>query len=171
MRSTENWKGILTLDKGVLNARADRLKKRLGLSQTQLKRITQQQPYILSIPLDSDTGLEQKIDYIQNRLLLDNEALRNLVVHIPRVLLIGKDDLGSKLDWLQEVLMLDGNESVKVITRCPDILALQIRVLNKRVSWLKNRLNLNDNEIKKIIQSQPTILNITSESETGLLQR
>ena len=172
MYLTKNWIDVLSLDKGVLEARADRIRKRLGLSDTQLKKITQQQPYILSIPLDSDNGLEQKIDYMQNRLLLDDEALRNFVIHIPRVLLISKDDLGSKLDWLHEVLMFDGKESAKVINKYPDIvLRLDIGILNERVGWLKKCLNLMNKEIKKIILSQPTILGITGlESKFDYLQ-
>jgi len=86
---------ILTREIGVLEKRVSWLKKRLG-----------------------DKGLAPKIDYLQNRLLLDDNSLRKLYITAPALMYLNvEDNIEPKLDWIQERLALDQNDLSTMIKR------------------------------------------------------
>ena len=65
--------------------------------------MTQNQPHILG-----RTNLATKLDYLQTRLLLDDNSLRKLILRALHILPLSMEkNIAPKLDWLQQRLDLD----------------------------------------------------------------
>ncbi|KAL7542910.1 hypothetical protein ACHAXR_012758 [Thalassiosira sp. AJA248-18] len=156
---------ILTLDVGVLEERANWLQQRLDLEDgtNQLKKIVQQQGILGK---RTDTNLGPTLDYLQTRLLLDNNSLKKLVLLAPHILGCSiEENIEPKLDWLQERLALNDIQLGKMISRQPYTLGCSITDnLAPTLYWLQQRLSLDDSTISKIIQSNPQIMHLNIES-------
>ena len=151
---------ILTLDIGILDERANWLKNRFSLTENQIKKITQLQPMILGRPSESDGGLASKIEYLQKRLpLLNDAALGKLIQRRPQIIGISiSENIEPTLVWLQQRLLLDDVALSRLIILSPGPLTLSIPDnMEPKLDWLQQRLSLTDDELSKLIQRLPAL--------------
>lgn len=150
---------ILTLDIGILDERAKWLKIRLSSTDNEIKKMIQSQPTILGRPSESDTGLASKIDYLQNRLLLENISVKKLIQRLPSILGMSiSENMEPKLDWLQQRLSLTDDDLSKMIQRLPALFAYNIHTnMEPKLDWLQQRLSLTDEQLSKVLQRLPSL--------------
>jgi hypothetical protein len=103
------------------------------------------------------------LDYLQERLLLDDATLSKTVKRFPSALGLSiSDNLEPKLDWLQKRLNLDEAQLGKLILKAPSILNLSIPDnLEPKLNWLQGRLSLDGDELAKLIAAQPPLLGLS----------
>ena len=156
---------ILTLDIGILDERANWLKIRLSSTDNEIKKMIQSQPTILSRTSESDTGIAPKIDYLQNRLLLDNISMKKLIQRLPCILGMSiSENMEPKLDWLQQRLSLTDDELSKMIQRLPALFAYNKHTnMEPKLDWLQQRLSLTDEQLSEMIQRYPALLTLNVE--------
>jgi hypothetical protein len=128
-----------------------------GLNKADLKRMLRQFPRVLRYGVEC---IDSKLDWLQERLALDDEGLRKLVCHIPRVLGLSIDEnIKSKLDWLQERMALDDEGLSKLVCRYPSVLSMSIEDnLEPKLDWLQERLGRNDTELSQLVCRFPSVL-------------
>jgi len=151
---------ILTLDIGILDERANWLKNRFSLTENQIRKITQLQPMILGRPPESDGGLASKIEYLQNRLpLLNDAALGKLIQRRPQIIGVSiLENVEPTLAWLQQRLLLDDVALSRLVILSPGPLTLSVPDnMEPKLDWLQQRLSLTDDELSKLIQRLPAL--------------
>jgi len=93
------------------------------------------------------------LDWLQQRLQLDDTALSKMIQRMPQILGLSiTDNIEPKLEWLQDHLILDDTALSKLIKRMPPILGMSIldnlepklNWLQVFFSWLQQRLSLTD---------------------------
>lgn len=162
--NTDGLPNILTLEDGVLEERVMWLKRRLKLkSKGQIRMIVQHQPHVLA---RLSSNLEQKIDYLQTRLLLDDTSLRKLILDAPHILPCSTENMDKTLNWLQKRLGLDDRTLAKLVKRAPYIIGCSVEEnLKPTLDWLQQRLNnLDDFSISRVVQKAPRLLHLNIES-------
>ena len=96
-------------------------------------------PIILGISIDDN--IEPKLNYLQQKLLLDDKALRKLVLGSTIFHFSIEDNLKPKFDLLQGRLVLNDEELAKIITKLPFIMALSTeKNLEPTLDWLQQLL-------------------------------
>jgi len=163
LQEMDGLPNILTLDEGILEERVLWLKQRLKLkNKGQIRGIVQHQPHVLA---RLSSNLEQKIDYLQTRLLLDDKSLRKLILDAPHILPMGTDNIEETLNWLQRRLSLDDRKLAKLVKRAPYTLGCSVdENLEPTLDWLQRRLNMDDFSISRVVQKMPRILHLNIES-------
>jgi hypothetical protein len=97
---------------------------RLGLNKADLNRMFMKYSTFLSFGVEC---IEDKLDWLQERLALDDEGLSKLVYRYPRVFSLAiEGNLEPTLDWLQERLALDDEGLRKLVQREPTLLEFSI---------------------------------------------
>ena len=97
---------------------------RLELDAPQLKKLVVKQPSLLSTSIDT---LESKLDWLQNRLDLDDAGLRKTVLQLPAVLGSSvEDNLAPKLDFLAREIGLSRAELRDWVVTTPSLLGLSL---------------------------------------------
>ena len=118
---------ILSLDIGILDERVQWLKKRLNLTNNEVKKLIHSQSTILGRQTESDTGMESKLDWLQKRLRLDDNSLNRMIQRMPKLLSYSiLNKIKPTLDWLQQRLDLDDVALSKMILLNPSILGNSI---------------------------------------------
>jgi len=161
---TDGLPNILTLEDGVLQERVDWLKKRLKLrNKSQVRKIVQHQPHVLA---KLSSNLAQKIDYLQARLLLNDDSLRKMFLEAPHLIPCSTENMEETLNWLQERLHLDDRKLTKLICRAPYTLGCSVSEnLEPTLDWIQCRLNaLDDFTVSRIVQKMPRILHLNIEA-------
>ena len=163
---------ILTLDIGTLDERVSWLKKRLNLTNTEVKKLIQSQSTILGRQTESDNGMESKLDWLQKRLALDDTSLNRMILRMPKLLSYSiPNKIEPTLEWLQRRLELDDAALSKMILLNPSILGNSITDnLEPKLEWLQQHLSLTDDELSDMIQKQPALFgyNIPNNLEPTL---
>ena len=163
LQEMDGLPNILTLDEGILEERVLWLKQRLKLkNKGQIRGIVQHQPHVLA---RLSSNLEQKIDYLQTRLLLDDKSLRKLILDAPHILPCSTDNIEETLNWLQTRLSLDDRKLSKLVKRAPYTLGCSVdENLEPTLDWLQRRLGMDDFSISRVVQKMPRILHLNIES-------
>jgi len=163
---------ILTLDIGTLDKRVQWLKKRLNLTNNEVKKLIHSQSTILGRQTESDNGMESKLDWLQKRLHLDDTALNRMIQRMPKLLSYSTPNkIEPTLDWLQQRLDLNDVALSKMILLNPSILGNSISDnMEPKLEWLQHRLSLTDAELSDMIQKQPALFgyNIPNNLEPTL---
>ena len=163
---------ILSLDIGTLDERVQWLKKRLNLTNNEVKKLIHSQSTILGRQTESDTGMESKLNWLQKRLRLDDTSLNRTILRMPKLLSYSiPNKIEPTLDWLQQRLDLDDVALSKMILLNPSILGNSISDnMEIKLEWLKQNLSLTDVELSEMIQKQPALFgyNIPNNLEPTL---
>ena len=102
--------------------------------------------------------LEERTKWLQQRLDLDDTALRKMIQQMPAILSFSiSDHLQPKLDWLEQLGLHDA-ALMKVIRGNPSIFSKSISDLQTKIDWLQTRLHLDGSGIRKIISAKQQIL-------------
>jgi len=175
-------RNLLTLNIGTLHNRVTWLQSRLQLSTVEIQRIAQLQPGILtrqsnknyyypnkksSTEGDNDPfplALSPKLNILQQRLQLDDNSLKKLIVRTPSILMASLDgNLEPKLNYIQRKLSLDDTTSLrKFVLTCPSVLACSIEDnIEVKIDWLQERLILDERRLTKLIISFPNVITMS----------
>ena len=85
------------------------------------------------------------MNYLQQKLLLDDKTLQKLVLGTIVLHNNIEDNIEPKLNWLQERLGLDEGELAKIIARNPSIMHFSLEDnIMPTLDWLQQRLGLDD---------------------------
>jgi hypothetical protein len=99
----------------------------------------------------SDRG--ETLDWLQERLVLNNEQLIKLVKRHPKIdKLSVEEQLKPTLDWLQVRIGLSDEELAKSVRKQPTALDLSVQEqLEPNTSWLQDRLSLDQESLQTAV--------------------
>ena len=140
----------------------------LNLDQESLKKVILTSPTLLNI--DFAKTIQPKLQYLQNRLVWDNETIAKSIGKCSRSLNLSLDAIKKKLDWIQQRLnFTDDARLGSVIRRYPNTLTLSIdENLEPKLEWMQKRLSLSTGvSLGNVIEKFPPLLgcNVTSNLE------
>ena len=95
-----------------------------NMEDTALSKLIRRLPHILSYSITDN--MEPKLDWLQERLQLDETALSNVIFLNPSTLSCSTDVLEDKLMWIQQRLYLTDEELSKMIQQYPALLGCNI---------------------------------------------
>ena len=151
------------LTRAKIEERLGWLQSKLGLSDSELKKMVMRFPSLLGLKVGG--SVEPKLGWFQKRLDLDDAQLSKLVVRFPRLLgLSVEDNLAPTLEWLQARLELDDVQLKKIIVTFPALLGLNVEDnLAPTLEWLQRRLDLDDSGLRKLVLTFPQLLSHNDE--------
>mmetsp|Transcript_24159 Transcript_24159/g.58373 ORF Transcript_24159/g.58373 Transcript_24159/m.58373 type:complete len:420 (+) Transcript_24159:49-1308(+) len=164
-RSIKRQSGILTLESGVLEERANWLKTRLNLREVECQKMIRRSPNVLA--RRPEKNLAPKLDYLQKRLVLDETSLRKIILTSPDILNKSiEGNIAPKLDYLQKRLLLLDDETLlrKFVMGSPTIFNYSIEgKIAPKLCWLQRRLALDDDSLRKLVLGFPRCLECSIE--------
>jgi hypothetical protein len=100
------------------------------------------------------------LDWLQQRLNLDEAQMGKLITKAPSILTLSiPDNLEPKLNWLQQHLHMNDAQVSKIVRRTPTIFNFSIpNKLEPTLKWLQQRLSLDGDELAKLVEAEPTLL-------------
>ena len=148
------------VDESTIASNKKYLSETLGFSKNQLVKLQASPSNILTL---ENGVLEERVNWLQQRLNLDDDELSKVIREQPSILGCSiPDNLEPTLDWLQQRLDLDSGALGKMIQTMPSILGCSIPDnLEPTLDWLPQRLDLDNAELGKMIQTMPSILNLS----------
>mmetsp|Transcript_15884 Transcript_15884/g.23368 ORF Transcript_15884/g.23368 Transcript_15884/m.23368 type:complete len:374 (+) Transcript_15884:315-1436(+) len=105
--------------------------------------------------------MEDRADWLQQRLKLNNPDLKKIVQTWPLIFSYeSHDNLEPKLQYLQSRLKLSDLQLTSLIRRYPHIFTMNPDKLERKLLYLQQRLKLDDDsQIRKFIMESTSILN------------
>ena len=145
----------------------DWLQTRLNLNKSQLKRIVEREPVVLTYSIDDN--LQPTINNIQSSLELSDKEMTKIFVKSPDVFRFNMSavNIKQRLTLLQELLGLQEGD-IKGVRKCviirPDILCWSEERMKELQQWIQQRFDLGDAKIAQMCRNMPQLLfsNITT---------
>ena len=145
----------------------DWLQTRLNLNKSQLKRIVEREPVVLTYSIEDN--LEPTINNIQSSLELSDKEMTKIFVKSPDVFRfnMSAENIKQRLTLLQELLGLQEGD-IKGVRKCviirPDILCWSEERMKELQQWIQQRFDLGDAKIAQMCRNMPQLLfsNITT---------
>ena len=150
---------VVTLS--VAQQRADTLQARLGLSETQLKKVVTTFPSVLGV-----RETEPLLAKLQARLGLSEAELQKVVVGRPPVLGLSYEaSLEPSLAKLQSRLSLSEAQLQRVVVALPQVLGMSYEAkLEPSLTKLQARLDMDEAELRAVVVGRPQVLGYSYEA-------
>ena len=142
-----------------LENRMDWLQARLNLNKSQLKRIVERDPVVLTLSINDN--IEPTIDNIQSSLELSDTELTKIFAKSPDLLNKSGENIKQRLSLLREILDLpegDVEGIQKYVKLAPQILFWPEESMKKSQEWIQQRFDLGDTRIAQMCRNRPQLL-------------
>jgi hypothetical protein len=148
----------------LVEGRLKPLKKYLGVTIAELKKLVRKLPQVLGC--NHDNLVNEKLEPLKRYLDLTDAELKKIVLLSTSVLSCNHDNLvNEKLEPLQRHLDLTDAELKKVVLLSTSVLSCtHDNLVNEKLEPLKRLLDLTDAELKKIVVSLPQVLSLNHDS-------
>jgi len=147
--------------------------ERLGLRNKSLARFIQKHPQLLYAGVGSGQSVQRNLDWIQNRLYLNNtkiisnKTISKFVLQYPTVLSLSvENNLDPKFNALQKRLGLNETQVARLCIKWPPLLGMSYSTnIGPTLDWLQNRLDLDEQQLGKMVSKHPTIISSNPEEK------
>ncbi|KAL7984166.1 hypothetical protein Chor_002736 [Crotalus horridus] len=136
--------------------------KDIGLEDTQFGAFLTKNPYILSEEVED---LKTRVDYLISK-NFSKEAVTQMVLRAPCLLLLSVEKLDDRLGFFQNVLGLNPRKTRNLVIRLPRLLTGRLEPIEENLSVYEQELGFSKNEIRHIAHTVPKNLGISKKKLT-----
>uniref|UniRef100_A0A8C6XBY1 Transcription termination factor 3, mitochondrial n=1 Tax=Naja naja TaxID=35670 RepID=A0A8C6XBY1_NAJNA len=136
----------------------------IGLEDTQFGALLTKNPYILNEEVED---LKTRVDYLISK-NFSKEAVTQMVLRAPCLLLLSVENLDDRLGFFQNVLGLNPRKTRNLVTRLPRLLTGKLEPIEENLAVYEEELGFSKNEIRHIAHTVPKNLSTGKKKLTQI---
>ncbi|KAG8133807.1 putative mTERF domain containing 1 protein [Naja naja] len=138
--------------------------RKLVLLDTQFGALLTKNPYILNEEVED---LKTRVDYLISK-NFSKEAVTQMVLRAPCLLLLSVENLDDRLGFFQNVLGLNPRKTRNLVTRLPRLLTGKLEPIEENLAVYEEELGFSKNEIRHIAHTVPKNLSTGKKKLTQI---
>ena len=133
------------------------MKDRLGLGDSKIAQMCRNTPYLL---ISKVATLEDKVDWVQTALSLNDDELCKLFGKFPSLLTLSPDrNIVPKLRFLRLTFELDDEELKNLVTKRPSLFTMSEKDIEEKLQFYSELVG--ESEAKRLVIKSPNLLTVS----------